>query len=302
MAAGFRLFIVSEPIESSQGQTHACRLFAAALLDVGRSECIHVFTSHKGHNVTLQCSQDDWTAALDDCVAELLAEASVAEPPVDALHIAAKLGFVVALDVRQACRARYARLNGGDTSQSSAIMLRPEPRRERRQWAVAHEIGERYAHAVFARLNLGANDAPIGTREHVANALANRLLLPSPWFVAEGERCRWDLAILKQRFRTASYELIARRMLDADGPAVVTIFDHGTVSFRRNNAGLRVAGLSQKEREAWHAAHYDNEIVECRDHGMWIRAWPIHEPNWKREIVRTEPMTKIDDDAYTIPS
>jgi hypothetical protein len=233
---------------------------------------------------------DDWRTALDECAAQLLDEAGIVEPPIDALQLAAVLGFVVAVDDRQACRARHVQLPGYEGESSPAILLRPEPRVERRQWAVAHEIGEHYAYEVCARLGVDPQDLARGDRERTANALANRLLLPSPWFLRDGRAYRWDLGALKRRYVTASYELIARRMLEADAPAVVTIVDHGQISFRRNNFGGRAAGLSAGERETWHRAHTTGMIHRRNDLQYRVGVWPIHEPEWKREIMRTEPV------------
>lgn len=238
---------------------------------------------------------DEWRAALDDCAERLLADAEIVAPPIDVLHLAAALGFVVAVDDRQACRARHVQLPGFDGDGSPAILLRPEPRVERRQWAVAHEIGEHYAYEVCARLGVDPQDLAPGDRERTANALANRLLLPSSWFVRDGRACRWDLAALKGRYVTASYELIARRMLEADAPAIVTIVDHGRVSFRRSNLGGRVPGLSATEQDVWSRAHTTGVIHRRNDAHYRVRVWPIHEPDWKREIMRTEP---VDDGNF----
>lgn len=233
---------------------------------------------------------DDWRRALDDCAEQLLAEAEIVEPPVDALRLAAALGFVVAIDDRQACRARHVQLPGFAGDGSPAILLRPEPRVERRQWAVAHEIGEHYAYEVCARLGVDPQDLAPGDRERTANALANRLLLPSSWFVRDGRACRWDLAALKARYVTASYELIARGMLEADAPAIVTILDHGRISFRSGNLGGRAPKVSKSEQDAWHQAHTTGLIYRRNDAQCRIDVWPIHEPEWKREIMRTEPV------------
>jgi hypothetical protein len=209
------------------------------------------------------------------------------------VRLAAALGFVVAIDDRQACRGRHVRLPGGDCH-AAAILLRPEPRGERRQWAVAHEIGEHVAHDVYRRLGLDADDVAPGERERTANALASRLLLPSDWFHRDGRACRWDLPRLKRRYATASYELIARRALDDYEPAIVTIFDHGRVSFRRGNFRGGLPGLSALEKEVCDHAAAAGTTQQRRELGFLVRAWPIHEPGWNREIVRTEPLEAAD--------
>src|SRR5215207_488499 len=102
-----------------------------------------------------ELTQDEFSAALDGVAAGVLAQAVETAPPVDALSLARTLGLAVAWDERQAGRGRTARLSGrpGAANQGS-ILLRPDPRRERLQWAIAHEIGEWCAHQVFEHLSV----------------------------------------------------------------------------------------------------------------------------------------------------
>jgi len=86
-----------------------------------------------------------------------------------------------------------------------------EPRLERRQWAVAHEVGESIAQRVFVRMGVSFVDIPPAGRERVANHLASCLLLPRDWLISDGEAVEWDLTELKKIYSTASHELIARR-------------------------------------------------------------------------------------------
>jgi len=57
-------------------------------------------------------TREELAAGLDYVAAEVLRQAAVAEPPVDALQVARTLGIAVAWDGRQAGRARYVRLTG----------------------------------------------------------------------------------------------------------------------------------------------------------------------------------------------
>lgn len=238
---------------------------------------------------------EELTACLDRAAGRLLRKAGVRAPPVDALRIAAALGIETAIDGGQQPRARYVELRAarGGTPRA-AILLRPEPRSERRQWAVAHELGEREAADVFGRLSIDPRAAPPGAREWVANQMANRILLPTRWLARAGATFGWDLMALKDRFRTASHELILRRMLEFAPPVIVSIFDHGALSFRRGNRGGRMA-LTKIERECWHAAHSSGKTQE-RIVGMYsVRGWAVHEEGWKRELLRMEVADSFDD-------
>ena len=236
-----------------------------------------------------EIAPEELSTTLDEVALDALSGAGTSGPPVNAFAAASALGLVVAWDDRQSSRARFVRLarHGGTDAASGSIMLRHDPRAERRQWAVAHEIGEHLAQRVFAMLGVSASAAPPNAREQVANLLAARLLLPTPWFAEDGERFAWDLLQLKQRYTSASHELIARRMLDMPPPVIVSIFDHNRMTFRRSNLPGQAPAISREEAECRGAAHRSGKSA-CGQIGLeTIAAWPIHEPDWKREIVRT---------------
>ncbi len=232
---------------------------------------------------------EEYGGVLDAVAADVLVEAGVAGPPVDAFQVAATLGIVVAWDDRQLGRARCVRIKGHrGRAARPAILLRHDPRPEREQWAAAHEIGEHRACRVFAALGVDPREGPPDLRERVADQLAGRILLPAAWFAADGAATGWDLFALKGRYLTASHESIARRMLEMAAPAIVSIFDQGRLSFRRTNAPGRVPPLSATEVACWRAVHRDQRPHVVRDELIRVQAWPIHEDGWKREILRTE--------------
>jgi hypothetical protein len=232
---------------------------------------------------------EDWAAALDAVVDELLQRACVEAPPVDALCVARRLGFVVAWDNQQSGRARRVRpaLRRPD-GPHEVILLRRDARRERHQWAIAHELGEHFAAEGFRRLDLDPQGCSPRLREDWANAFAMRLLLPTRWVRPAAAGCRWDLLQLKATFATASHELIARRMLDVPQPLVITIFDQGRLTYRWSNQHPYPPRLLPLERGCWMAAHSDGQPSQQRAGPYLVRCWPVHEPGWVREILRTE--------------
>jgi hypothetical protein len=234
-------------------------------------------------------SVEELAAGLDAVVAELLDAAGTVRPPVDALAVARAAGLTVTTDDQQQGRARYVRLRGlrGRASRPT-VVLRPEPRPERRHWALAHEIGEHVAHRVFHRLDVDPRTVSPNAREAVANQMAGRLLLPTAWFAVDAAAEDWDLLALKARYATASHELIARRMLEMTAPAVVTIFDQGRLYFRGSNVPGHAPPPTRDEIRCWNVVHRRNRPHESSDRTARIRGWPIHEPGWKREILRFE--------------
>ena len=238
----------------------------------------------------------EFSAALDAVAAGVLDMLDDVTPPIDALELARALRLAIAWDDRQTGRGRIVRLRPpGSVEPQGSILLRPEPRRERVQWAVAHEIGEACACRVFDRLGVDAREAPAGARETVSNQLAGRLLLPRDSFGADGRDWDWDLFELKSRYATASHELIARRMLDFSPPITITVFDHGRRTLRRGNTSRRPPPLVSNELAAWRTAHEQSRPVIAEDPGCRVQAWPIHEVDWKREILRTQWNAGVDE-------
>lgn len=234
-------------------------------------------------------TREELATGLDRVVEEVLAKARVVAPPVDAFVVARALGIAVALDDRQSGRARYVRLSDRRSQRSRAtILLSPEPRVERQQWAIAHEIGEHVACHAFSQWGVDPCEAAPNAREAVANNLAGRLLLPTAWFVAGGATSQWDLMALKSRFCTASHELIARRMLECRPPVIISIFDQRRVSFRRSNLSGRVPPPSPVEMQCWHNVHNRNHPMRSGEGPEVVQGWPIHEEGWTREILRYE--------------
>lgn len=234
-----------------------------------------------------QC--DTWLTALDDVAEEVLELGDVRRPPTDALALAQRLRIDVALDSGQAARGRLKQLGG-----HLSIFLKPDDRKERIQWATAHELGEVVAYRVFERLDCSPDDVDPRSREDVANLLASRILLPTRWFFPDAEQVGYDLLQLKELYRTASHELIASRLLDGDRPAIVTVFDQGRMTRRRSNYGGRSPSLHELERQCWRQTHETGRPAVSANSELEVHAWPIHENGWKREILFASPRGEFE--------
>ena len=165
--------------------------------------------------------------------------------PIDCLRLARRLGVEVAYDNRQAGRGRIVQLGGGVAPTAESILLRPEPRPERVQWAVAHELGEKFACDVFLALGVDPREAParrdgrqpVGRTDFAAQR-AVRQRCPSLRLGSVPAQGRWS---------TASHELVARRMLDFEPWIVITVFDNGRPTFRGANRYRRKPPLEPGE-------------------------------------------------------
>jgi hypothetical protein len=238
---------------------------------------------------------DEYVDVLDARAEEALWTAHIGQPPVDALALSRGLGLLVTSDGALSCRARFVRLSSYDARPAGVgtIVVGPSDRPEREQWAVAHEVGESLAYQVFERLGLRPEDAPPYARETVANHLASCLLLPRQWFANDGRAVDWDLYAMKERYATASHELIARRMLEMPAPVVITVCDQGRITWRRSNISARPPRPLPEEREVWQRAHVTGlpaaKAIDPEATGLErVRCWAVHEPDWKREIMRSE--------------
>jgi hypothetical protein len=225
--------------------------------------------------------------ALDEIAAAALSKVGLQEPPIDALRLAKRLGLAVAWDDRQSGRARRVQFAGNAGGNVAAVLVRHDPRAERLHWAIAHEVGELLAEKVFAELAVDPPSAPIQAREFIANALASRLLLPGKPFFRDSVSSGWDLLELKQRYHTASHELIARRMLDFSPPIIISVFDQNQLTWRRSNVPGRAPKPGEREIACRGTAH-ESGLPSFDPGPPAISAWPIHEAEWQREIVRVD--------------
>jgi hypothetical protein len=119
------------------------------------------------------------------------------------------------------------------------------------------------------------------------NLFAERLLVPTAWLRDEGHVCGFDLFALKDRFTTASHELIAMRMLDLEEPCIITIVDNDHVARRRSNAYRVNKELSGPEQRCLKQVQRYSRPCQIDEEGWRVRGWPIHECDWKREILRS---------------
>ncbi|MEX1231910.1 MAG: ImmA/IrrE family metallo-endopeptidase [Planctomycetaceae bacterium] len=219
---------------------------------------------------------------LDELIEEVLHEAKVLHPPVDPFAVAARFRITVAFDGEQSTRGRHKQLAG-----KPVILVRPDSRKERNCWVVAHELGEVWATEWFRRSGVSPDEASPTAREEFANRFASRLLLPSRWFFLDAEMNGRHFHRLKTRYRTASYELIGWRMLDMPQPTIVTLCDQGSIVRRRCNWPGRPPRLLPVEQSAWQHAHRESDVAKQTANGIVVQTWAIHEPHWKREIIHT---------------
>lgn len=228
--------------------------------------------------------REEVIGAVERVVQELLEAAGVREPPVDAIALAQRhLGMVVCLDRSQPQRGRAQRSAG-----QRHIYLRPEPREERHQWTVAHEIGEHLKAGLLERIGIRPEETKAMAGESLANLFAHHLLVPTRWFAEDAPALDYDVLALKQRYQSASHEVIAWRFLDLPGSCIMTILDNDVIHRRRSNAWpVKSKRLEKPEQQCHERVRRTGQphVVACD--GWTVHGWPIHQPDWKREILRS---------------
>ncbi len=220
-------------------------------------------------------SRDEVVAVIDRLVLEQLAQASVEAPPVDALGLTRHLGLTIHLDHRPGKRRRSAI---GPSSEATA---------EQQQWLAAQQIGAHFKPEVLARLGIEPDQARALMGESLANLFATRLLLPSEWFAADAPAADYDVPHLKTRYRTASSEAVALRLLDLPEPCIITILDNDHIHRRRSNAWNVRRELSPAERVCQQYVNHYSRPKVVRQDGWTVHGWPVHQSDWKREILRS---------------
>jgi hypothetical protein len=230
-----------------------------------------------------ELSREEIIEVVDRVIDDLLRGAGIDSPPVDAIALAqGPLQMVVCLDQRQEQRGRAQRAAG-----RKQIFLRPEPNEERHQWTVAHEIGEHLKAGVMERLGADPEKTRAMAGESLANLFAHRLLTPTCWFADDARQLKYDVPQLKNRYRTASHEVIAKRLLDLPEACIITIIDNDSVSFRRGVAVRAPKELAPPEKECQEYVHYYSRPRLVQADGWSVHGWPVHQTDWKREILRS---------------
>jgi Zn-dependent peptidase ImmA (M78 family) len=229
-------------------------------------------------------ARQDVLSSVDRVIEEVLTAAGMSEPPIDTITLARDhLGIEVCLDRGQKQRGRAQRSAGREQ-----IFLKPEPTEERHQWTVAHEIGEHLKPTLLERLGTPPEEARAMAGESLANLLAHHLLVPTRWFQTDAPSMSYDLLALKERYRTASHEVLALRMLDLPEPCVISIIDNDHLYRRRSNAWQVQRRLESPEQRCQHYVHDYGRPKLVQDGGWTVYGWPVHRIEWKREILRSQ--------------
>jgi hypothetical protein len=152
---------------------------------------------------------------------------------------------------------------------------------------VAHEIGEHFKSDLLIRLGTEPGQTRPMAGESLANLFAYRLLVPTCWYAEDAPAFGYDLLSLKKKYATSSHEVLAWRFLDLSEPCIVTIIDNDTVTRRRSSGWPITRKLEPPETKCRVYVHEHGRPRCVRAGGWTVQGWPVHQLDWKREILRS---------------
>ncbi len=235
-------------------------------------------------------TQEDLIDAVDRLLAGLLERAGVEEPPVDCLGIAADhLGIPVDYaepeeDERgRPVRGRTKRPAGG------GIVLAHDMTDEQQQEAAALGIARSLIDDVLRKIGVPPGSENKALATHVRSLLVHRLLVPTRLLRAELRACGFDVLALKERFRTATVEVVAQRLLDLDDPCVIAIADDGVVALRKGNRFPATRKLTAAEQACLDRVMKFDRPERVRQDEWTVHGWPVPDRPFRRVILRGVP-------------
>jgi len=121
------------------------------------------------------------------------------------------------------------------------------------------------------------------------NLLAQRILVPTHWFKSLASSTDYDLPALKKIFPNAAYEIIALRMLDLPQTCIITLVDNSHITKRKSNHFKASKLLEPIESLVLNYVHENSRPKHLNENGWRISGWPVHQLDWRREILRSIP-------------
>jgi hypothetical protein len=227
-------------------------------------------------------TREDVAQRADRIVDDLLTAAGVTQPPVDALAVARHLGMTIREEEANESQGRPRR-----KAAAGVLVIARDGSEECRQWTAAQAVGERLKPDLMRRLGLDPAAPRAFSGESFADMIARRLLTPTAWFSHDARAAGWDVPEVQRLYTTASLELTAWRLLDLTEPCIITLIESDHIQRRRSNAWRVNKTLQPAERECQRYVHVFSRPRTVAADGWTVQGWPLHKPDWKREILRS---------------
>lgn len=227
----------------------------------------------------------DLHVLLDNLVQEFMVIASLHQPPVDAEALLnAKAWQLLGLAAPLHHAKKNAQVFDPKESESSEV---------KKQWLAAQTLASSLQKEAKVRWEK-SNDNQASQGISFINLIAQRILVPTHWLKSIALSVDYDLIELKRIFKTPAYEIIALRMLDLENPCIITIVDNGHIFKRKSNCCIPPKTLSHTEAMVLNYVHENSRPKKANDQGWQVSGWPVHQLDWRREILRSIPPETTD--------
>ena len=171
-------------------------------------------------------SPEDLFDTIERLLSGLLERAGVDRPPVDVLAIATDhLGIPV--EYTEPTVDDHGRRRAGFRRDTGGITLTDDMTPEQQNTAAANGVARALLPDVLRKLGIASGTESKQAASHIRGLIAPRLLVPTKLLRGELRTCGFDVLKLQARFRSATAEVVAQRLLDLDEPCVITIADDG---------------------------------------------------------------------------
>jgi hypothetical protein len=255
----------------------------------------------------LDFSHEELVEVVERLVNGLLERAGVAEPPVDALHIA-EVHLGIPVEVVESTeedeiappahfpgrgRARPRGRAGApprtpvrNRRRGVGLVLTADMTPAQRQKAAAESIARGLVPAVLHKLGLPPDAAHRPFVTHLCGLIVPRLLVPTRLLRSALRVQKFDVAALSREFATATTEAVALRLLDLEEPCVVSIVDDGVVTVRRSNRQAVGRKLGPAE-QLCHDRVAELELPHRVRQGGWsVSGWFVPDRPFRRILLR----------------
>lgn len=222
---------------------------------------------------------------LDNLVQEFLTLASFHQPPIDAdALLNAKAWQLLGLDAPSPHSKKSVQVFDPKESESAEV---------KKQWLAAQTLASSLQNEAKARWEK-SNDTQASHGISFINLIAQRILVPTHWLKTLALSVDYDLLELKRIFKTPAYEVLALRLLDLHNPCIITIVDNGHIFKRKSNCCIPAKTLSPTEAMVLNYVHENSRPKKVNDQGWQVSGWPVHQLDWRREILRSIPPESQD--------
>lgn len=227
----------------------------------------------------------DLHVLLDNLIQEFMLKVSLHQPPVDAEALLnAKAWQMLGLEGPSPHTKKPAQVFDPKESESSDI---------KKQWFAAQTLASSLQKEAKVRWEK-SNDSQASQGISFINLIAQRILVPTHWLKNFASSVDYDLRELKRIFKTPAYEIIALRMLDLESPCIITIVDNQHIFKRKSNCCVPPKVLSATETMVLNYVHENSRAKKVNDQGWQVAGWPVHQLDWRREILRSIPPESSD--------